>query len=397
MMKWTSLKDLRQQVQILWDKGVILKSILEDEPCFPKRLSLKTPTSKELSGRFPEVQQWIRELQQSSNFRIEMKNVRHKILGDNIVPSIAWLDSFEDAVSAIGKQKEVKQFIQLVDMTQKRNSRLLDWFRQKPLKALSLSEHWSKFLDIVDWMNKNPQSGIYLRQVDIMGIDTKFIESHLGILTELLDLSLSAAHINQHNRGVSQFEARYGFMQKPLRVRFRLLDPATQLIGSATQDLGVTHENFYTMDADERFMGRIRRVFITENEINFLVFPNVSHSIVIFGSGYGFDALANIPWLKPLEVYYWGDLDTHGFAILDQLRSKIPQAQSLLMDEPTLLAHRSLWGKEDKQEKRKLSRLTRPEQCLYKDLGNNRFAENIRLEQERIGFQWLEKRLEIFN
>jgi hypothetical protein len=36
-------------------------------------------------------------------------------------------------------------------------------------------------------------------------------------------------------------------------------------------------------------------------------------------------------------VLYWGDLDTHGFAILDELRAHCPHAESLLMNRATFL------------------------------------------------------------
>ncbi len=42
-----------------------------------------------------------------------------------------------------------------------------------------------------------------------------------------------------------------------------------------------------------------------------------------------------------------GDLDTHGFHILDQLRSHHPHARSIVMDQETLLAHRDFWVRED--------------------------------------------------
>jgi len=45
-------------------------------------------------------------------------------------------------------------------------------------------------------------------------------------------------------------------------------------------------------------------------------------------------------------VHYWGDLDTHGFAILNQLRAWLPQTRSFLMDRQTLVEHRDRWGRE---------------------------------------------------
>ena len=39
-----------------------------------------------------------------------------------------------------------------------------------------------------------------------------------------------------------------------------------------------------------------RRVFITENETNFLAFPHGSGAIVALGAGNGWEALARIQW-----------------------------------------------------------------------------------------------------
>jgi hypothetical protein len=115
--------------------------------------------------------------------------------------------------------------------------------------------------------------------------------------------------------------------------------------------------------------------------------------MVVFGSGYGFEMLANAPWLHQCEVHYWGDIDTHGFAILDQLRTRLPGAHSLLMDRETLMAHRSLWTREPSPERRDLARLTSAEQAVFDELRDNRLGEGVRLEQERIAYSRLHSAL----
>jgi hypothetical protein len=75
------------------------------------------------------------------------------------------------------------------------------------------------------------------------------------------------------------------------------------------------------------------------------------------------------------------------------LRTLFPETRSLLMDRETLLAHRSLWGKEECPTDRELSRLQPKEAALYDDLRWNRLAPAVRLEQERIGFAWVKKAL----
>jgi hypothetical protein len=139
----------------------------------------------------------------------------------------------------------------------------------------------------------------------------------------------------------------------------------------------------------------VRSVFITENEINFLSFPAVPGALVIFGAGYGFDMLSSAAWLAHCRLHYWGDIDTHGFAILDQLRAHFPHAESFLMDEATLQAFAPLWGEEDKPTLRELTRLSASEQALYDALRGHHLRKNLRLEQEKIGFAWVEAGLAV--
>ena len=96
------------------------------------------------------------------------------------------------------------------------------------------------------------------------------------------------------------------------------------------------------MKQNERYVHKwsIKTVFVTENDINGLAFPIVDNSIVIFGRGYGFEHLQNAHWLRNKEIAYWGDIDTHGFAILSQFRKLFPAVRSFLMDRDALLAFR---------------------------------------------------------
>ncbi len=63
------------------------------------------------------------------------------------------------------------------------------------------------------------------------------------------------------------------------------------------------------------------------------------------------------------------------------------------MDRATLLAFEALWGEEDNQTLRDLPRLTPTESALYDDLRDNRLRRNLRLEQERVGFDWVQAAL----
>lgn len=134
---------------------------------------------------------------------------------------------------------------------------------------------------------------------------------------------------------------------------------------------------------------------IVENEISYLSVPVPEGGVVVWGKGFEVDRVGSLPWLGAAEVHYWGDLDTHGFAILDRLRAWLPQTRSVLMDRATLLRHRERWGQEPRPTVARLRHLSPDEAALYEDLVSDRFAERLRLEQERIDWAWVEQRLAI--
>lgn len=384
-MTWTTPADLKKQVQKLWDRGLLLASVAGGESLFPRRLILKSPDSRELSERFCEVRDWIGQLSAAAGpYRIEWRSVNHRVLGTNEIPAAVWIDQLSDALGLLGKRRTADQFAALVEQTRDKQPELLPWLTKRPLRALELTEDWPKLLEIVDWLLKHPRPAMYLRQIDLPGVHTKLIEGHRGVLAELLDLVLPEGCVDGTHSGISGFCRRYGFLDKPSRVRFRVLDPNVRLLPvKADQDITLTQAAFASL-----FMP-VSKVFITENEINFLAFPDVPDAMVLFGAGYGFDNLAAAPWLHEKQIYYWGDIDTHGFAILNQLRGFLPHVVSFLMDQQTLLAHRTLWGVETQPEKGILTRLTSEESRLYDQLRQKHWGAQVRLEQERIGFELL--------
>ena len=134
-------------------------------------------------------------------------------------------------------------------------------------------------------------------------------------------------------------------------------------------------------------------MLVIENEISYLSVEVPAGGVVIWGKGFEVDAVGRLPWLAEAEVIYWGDIDTHGFAILDRLRAWVPHARSVLMDRDTLVAHRDRWGSEDRPATSSLTRLTASEARLYEELVTDVLGERVRLEQERIDWAWVRQRL----
>lgn len=392
-MSWSSAQDLRAQLMRLWERGELLREGLGPGASrFPLRLTLKAPGSDDITRRFEAVRAWVAAIAATPHVRLEWQDVRHRVQGSQRLPASVWVDSLDEALAWIGKRAEHARFCALHAETATRQPLLLPWLEKRPLRALELAAEWPRLLDVVAWLQAHPRPGVHLRQVDLPGIHTKFIESHRGVLAELLDLALPAAVIDPARTGAQQFAARYGFLDKPMLLRFRVLDPALDVLpGAPCPDLALDADSFARLRLD------LARVFITENEINFLAFPRVPGSIVIFGAGYGWEALARAAWLQRCPIHYWGDIDTNGFAILAQLRARFAHVESLLMDRATLDAHQRFWGREDSPRAADTARLTAAERSLYEDLREHRIQPALRLEQEYVGFGWLEKSLRIIH
>ncbi|MES3023346.1 MAG: Wadjet anti-phage system protein JetD domain-containing protein [Pseudomonadota bacterium] len=386
---WTGVAELRAQVQRVWDDGRLLAARVAGESMFPLVLRLRQPSVAEMGAQFDMVRRWIRELEEGSRaatghgYDIVWREVNHRQLGRNMVPDKIVIAEEGDALRWIGRQSDARRFDQLAQATLTAWPQLQPWLARRALAVLGQAEAWTRILAIVHWFIAHPRPGLYLRQLDIEGVDSKFIETRKGMLSEMLDQILPPESIESAATGARQFEQRYGLLNKPALVRFRILDPKLYIAGMS--DISIPVAEFVALRIG------VRRVFITENEVNGLAFPDCEASMVVFGGGYGVDRLAAVAWLRDKDVMYWGDIDTHGFAILDRLRASLPQARSMLMDEATLRAHRVLWGAEeaDKRFAGQLTRLDDAERCLFEALRDNVHGERIRLEQERLGFGWV--------
>lgn len=382
-MAWTTPEDVRAQVRRLWERGRILAARLGGEPLFPYAVRLSRPDTRALVDRFAAARAWIRALEDGSKnalgagYDVVYAEINHRELGPNRVPDGIVVSCADDALALIGKRRQAEIFDVLVRATRAACPELVPWIARRPLELLDHADDWPAILDLVGWFRSHPRPARYARQIDVPGVHTKFIEERRKLLAELLDLVLPAEAIRADAVGVAAFERRYGLKGKPALVRFRVLDPRLRLGGLA--DIATPAEQFAELCLP------VRQVFITENEINGLAFPDAQASIVVFGLGYGLERLA-VPWLQDKRIFYWGDLDTHGFAILDKLRGVFPEARSFLMDRETLLSHRALWGVEPKQHDQPVLRLSPEELALYDDLRAGRLGERVRLEQERIGY-----------
>ena len=378
---WTRPAEVRAWLDRKWRSGALLTAFAEGQDWEPLSVPLRGPTPGEIAGRLAEVQEWAAEWARADRgpLRVEYKKVGGRQVGANLIPGRAWIDTRDRAWRLIGVNAEVRRFCSLADATAGSCPRLVPWLARRPMELLRLADRWEELLATVRWIDERQSPGLYLRQVDVPGVDTKFIEQHRGVLAELLDLQLAPDRIDL---AAADFADRYQFRRKPRYVRFR-----------APGFYGFTE---LSVRADECAAPppEAKRAYVIENEITYLAFPLTADAIVILGGGYAVNVLEPLGWLAELDLVYWGDIDTHGFVILNRLRSRFGHTRSMLMDRATLLAHRGQWVTEPRPTAAGLDLLDPEEAELYRDLLDGTLGPSIRLEQERISFAAIERALD---
>jgi hypothetical protein len=382
---WTTPADVLRLLRKRWGAGVFLTRYASGQPWEPLGLALRGPRVGELASRFADVQDWARHWERADTtlMRIQRKRVGGRRIGVNELPCRVWIDSFEQLWMLLKVSERVHRFSELLNATGARSPKLIGWMTAHPMKVLELQACWDRIHDSVRWIEACQRPDLYLRQVDVPGVDTKFIERHRAILTDLLDCELDQSRIDTAAPR-SDFAARYGFRKKPEYVRFRLLNGG-DIAGFS--ELSVRTEEFTAARSG------ISTVYVVENEITYLAFPAAPGAMVILGGGYAIGLLESLTWLGSAELVYWGDIDTHGFAILDRLRRRFPRTRSMLMDRVTLLAHKSQWVTEPNPTDASLDLLWSEEASLYRELVENALGPSVRLEQERVRYSALEQAL----
>lgn len=384
-----SPEEIRRRARKLWTSGAALRAWLGAEKLFPYSVAFRKPSAQEWLERFAGLRSEVDRLEAGSKARlaagyvVAFKEVAHQKLGRLRLPERIVFESAEDVAACAGESAALARFAEVAQTLRSRQPRLGDWLAEQPLRAIAVQGDLPRLLAVIEYFQAHPRPMRYARELGITGVDSKFIEENRALLGVWLDCLLPAEAVDATVHGLADggFERRFGLRCEEPLIRFRWLDRAFML-GDCIADATVPLSEFAA------YAPRCERVFVTENKINFLTLPGCNRSLAVFGGGYAIDRLGSVPWLGEKLLYYWGDIDTHGFAILSRLRGRWAHTRSLLMDRDTLLGHKELWGEEppDRRCLHDLGALDSEERALYDDLRFDRLGERVRLEQERIGY-----------
>ncbi len=308
-------------------------------------------------------------------YTVELETRKTQKYGEQSLPKNIFVETEQDYLKLLNKQKEVLKFKQDIELIRAKVPELEQWLCRNPLKIVEHSDRWNQLIKVCKYFQNNPKPNLYIRELPIQ-VHTKFIEQNKGIISSLLEAILSIDQlVSVENENEHKFEKRFCLKYKEPQIRIRLLDPILkEKYKFPSSDISIPISEFSQLNLVNH------PCFITENSMNFLTLPYLPNSFAIFGGGYAVQNLKSVVWLSNCPIYYWGDLDDHGFRILSQLRSYFPQTISTMMDTKTFEAFQEFAVSVLATSFDNVPHLTFEEQALYSHL----VMYKKRLEQERI-------------
>ncbi|QNG18994.1 hypothetical protein G4H71_20420 [Rhodococcus triatomae] len=227
---------------------------------------------------------------------------------------------------------------------------------------------FDRLLATLTWLLENPHSALLIRQLPIPGVHTKWVGNRRGLLESLLEGFRGSRDL--------------GIRTLPTLADVAVLD--RRLLPGAPRVFAASLDELAALPLAPKV------VLVLENKECIHALPDRTATMAIHGNGYSVTELISLPWLPRAEVWYRGDLDTHGFAILHRFRHHIRDVRSLMMNPDTLNRWKDLAVPEPKPTGVELTDLTPDEFSAWEMVR----AENLRLEQERIPWPYVLGNLE---
>jgi hypothetical protein len=369
--------EIKSKIKKWWDDGSFLKASISGTPYFKRDVpKIGLDDIKNIHKNIDSVFKSQDELVKNSKevkgygFSIEWQEKNYKIIGSNKFIKRITVDTEEDFLKLIHKEKEFTIFKENVNFILGEFPELKEWMLQNPLLIVDNATKWEELIKVLKYFKGDHiLDEYYIRELPV-NVHTKFIEQNKTIISGLLNTLIP----DKVNTSEKDFHSRYYLKNKEKLIRIRLLCP--ELASKYPyKDFSIPLSDFNRKEIPSH------AIFITENEMNFLTLPPKKNAIAIWsGGGFQISYLSNVEWMKEKNIYYWGDIDAAGLAILSQLRSYYPNSISLLMDKSTFDKYYQD-GKSDKKiPANNLKGLEEKELELFYYLKQG----NLRLEQEKI-------------
>ncbi|HHL1538504.1 TPA: DUF3322 domain-containing protein [Klebsiella pneumoniae] len=310
--------ELREKLARQWDNAKLRAERLLPPGNWPLCLTIGKPSAKIFAEQPQRVLQHVQLWRQVAVGRVEWEEVSYRASDGPVSMPLRWImNGPSDWINAAA------------DATVSRKFRMLEGIIEQvdPIFHPLLISHRSL------WRNKGSQDiisaarlasrlepgcakGLPLRLLSGQGVDTKFIENNISLLTRLLDMRFSGEASEQ---GLTTFldafdESSHWVLVVPLSpglLPFKKCRVTTAVLAETTLPAS--------------------RVLMIENEQCLHQLPELSDTIAVLGCGLDVQWLSSVV-LDKKRVAYWGDMDSWGLLMLARARRCRPTLDVLLMN-----------------------------------------------------------------
>lgn len=310
--------ELSKKLARQWDNAKLRAERLLPPGNWPLCLPIGKPSAKIFAEQPQRVLQHVQLWRQVAVGRVDWEEVSYRASDGAVSMPLRWiLNGPSDWISAAA------------DLAVSREFRLLEGIIEQvnPLFHPLLVSHRSL------WRHKDPQdivsaarlacrlepgcaSGLPLRLLSGLGVDTKFIEKNNSLLTRLLDVRFSGEASEQ---GLTTFLDAF--------------DESSHWVLVAPLSPGLLPFNkcrVTTAELAETILPA-SHVLVIENEQCLHQLPALSDTIAILGCGLDVQWLSSSV-LDEKRIAYWGDMDSWGLLMLARARRCRPTLDVLLMN-----------------------------------------------------------------
>lgn len=382
---WGKLPE--QIYQGLWEKEWLnrqnLKKHLLGERSFPIKISLKAPATDELALlHLDDFRQFV-DAWRTTPFadQVIWSNKKKHSLRQNM-PTHFVIENFEQLRQVLGKkaEKEYQQWTMKINQLTQIHADLLPVL----IRNLNILAQWTehdiaKIKVLLLQLQPNIAENLFIRELVIEGIDTKFIEQQQRILTDLLDVIHQGALSEQ------------GGLLKWLNCRD--LPKGWLLIRQLDADFEGMEIQKIAANNISQLIVNAENILIIENEQSCYALPKIQNCMAIAGAGKNLSWLTDCTWLNTKKVAYWGDLDSWGLSFLNMAKAQVIHLSTLMMDQETVMQHENAMVHEAISYKKELAFLSADELQLFHDLTHAKYQDN-RLEQERLSNTFVQSRIQ---
>ena len=250
----------------------------------------------------------------------------------------------------------------------------------------SMKEKVYSFISLgKEFMKGKREKPLYIREFTAKGVDTKFFEKNIRYLKDLYNIL--------NNTNIEKSEDLYkvlniiNYPEDEDYVTLRLMTDST--LNLHLKNIKVYYKELNSLQV------KPEKVVIIENKATFYRFPEIKGCICIWGHGFAVTGfLDNISFIKnAADVYYWSDIDTDGYTMLNNIRKCYPKIKSLMMDERFVKKVIQYNVKDTGSEKsvNSLERLNENEKRAFSYISQNR----LRIEQEKIPHELIKEQIKM--